>query len=514
MFNFNKMNFNISLFINFYIMLTKKIYYRPIIVVCIMGIILSSCEKFLEEKPKNTVSEENYYTTEEDAISAVNSIYAYLNVTSAPPFSFGVYHSDFWLAAGLAADELQNDQPDAPQYAQLATFTYEPRNASLDIIWQEHYKAITLANIAIERIPKINMDTVLRQRLVNESKFLRALLYFNLVRMFGNIPLLLHETEPLYPSQAPVSAIYNQIIQDLTDAELLPSQYEPGDGRGRATKWAAKGLLAKVYLTQKDFVKCAAKALEVINSNQFALWEDYASVFKLSSRNGKEAIFSVSFGDAGGAISFWEVGQFNVRLLPRQLSEIGVVNSQGWQSPVQQLYDSFDPDDRRRSVTFITEAKKTDGTIITFKPYIQKYWDSVAEPTGNGSANDFPVLRYADILLMYAEASMENGDATNAFKYINTVRRRARFDGTIYRNTLPDYSGLSLEQFRTAVLNERRMEFICEGQRWFDLVRTNTLQALVPIAKLNVVPALKHNLFPIPQREIEVNPNLKQNEGY
>jgi hypothetical protein len=176
------------------------------------------------------------------------------------------------------------------------------------------------------------------------------------------------------------------------------------------------------------------------------------------------------------------------------------------------LYDSFDPDDRRRAVTFITQVKKKDGTTLTIKPYIQKYWDRVAEPTGNGTANDFPVLRYADVLLMCAEASMENGDANNAYKYINMVRKRARYDGTTYKDILPDYAGLTPDQFRTAVLKERRMELVCEGQRWFDLIRTGTLQTLVPQAKPGVTPSAKQIIFPIPQREIEVNTSLKQND--
>ena len=482
------------------------------IVLCLLCAGSFSCKKFLEENPKDKVSTANYYTTPEDALNAINSAYAYLNVTSAAPFSYGVYHSDFWLTAGLASDELQNDQAAAPQYGDLATFTYNPRNAALEEIWQMGFKTITIANIAIERIPLISMDETLRTRYVNEAKFIRGLLYFNLVRLFGKVPLILHETETLYPPQANTEDVYTQIIADLTAAEALPDEYPVGSGRGRATKWAAKGLLAKVYLTKKDFHNAATKSLEVINSGKFDLWQDYADVFKLSSRNGKEAVFSVGFGDAGGAISFWEVGQFNVRLLPTQLSEEGVVNAQGWQSPTQQLYDSFDPDDRRRAVTFITQVKKKDGTTLTIKPYIQKYWDRVAEPTGNGSANDFPVLRYADVLLMCAEASMENGDANNAYKYINMVRKRARYDGTTYKDILPDYAGLAPDQFRTAVLKERRMELVCEGQRWFDLIRTGTLQTLVPQAKPGVTPSAKQIIFPIPQREIEVNTSLKQND--
>jgi len=481
------------------------------IVCCVF--ILSSCEKFLTEDPKNVVAVTNFYQTENDAIAAVNAIYAYLNSTSTGSTA-GVYHSTFWVIAGVASDEMNNESIFTPDIDQISKFSESPINNSLQETWTMHYKAITLANIAIARIPGIDMDPTLRTRLVNEAHFLRGLLYFDMVRLFGSIPLVLEEIEPLTPPAATPDAVYAQIIQDLTTAEDLPDSYPPGDGRGRATKGAAKSILAKVYLTQQDWTNCAAKCKEVINSGQYGLWDDFADVFKLSSRGGKEAIFSVGFGDGGGAISFWEVGQFNVRLLPPQLSVEGVQNAQGWQVPTQNLYDTYDPQDRRREVTYITEIHNPDGTITTIKPYIQKYWDRVAEPQGNGSANDYPVIRYADVLLMYAEAENELGNTAEALTYINMVRKRARWDGVAERNAVPDYVGLSQEAFRAAVLQERRLEFVAEGQRWFDLARTHTLERLVPIAKPGITPQAKHYLFPIPQREIDLNPNLKQNEGY
>ncbi len=488
-------------------------YRLAVILVCAIVCTLSSCKKFLEETPKNLVSTVNYYQTSADAVSAVNSIYAYLNATSSAPYG-GVYFNSFWLTAGLSSDEMNNNQAGAPYFDQLSNFTYSSQNSALEDIWAYHYKAITIANIAISRIPAISMDTTLKNRLLNEAHFLRGLLYFDMVRMFGRIPLLAQENEPLKPNEASVNAIYAQIIADLTAAENLPASYSAGNGLGRATNGAAKSILAKVYLTLKQWDLCAAKSLEVINSGQYSLWQDFNSVFKLSSRNGQEAIFSVGFGDANGAISFWEVGQFNVRLLPPALSVEGVQNAQGWQVPTQQLYDSYDPNDRRLSTTFITQVYNPDGTVTTIKPYIRKYWDSVAEPQGNGTANDYPVIRYADVLLMYAEASNELGNSANAYTYINMVRKRARYNGSVYLNILPDYTSLSQAQFRAAILQERRWEFVAEGQRWFDLARTGTLQTLVPAAKPGVVPAQKNYLFPIPQNEIDLNSNLSQNTGY
>lgn len=492
----------------------KTVFITRIVLLAIMlGMGTTSCKKFLTEDPKNLVAVTNFYKTESDAVAAVNAIYSWLNSISYGTYA-GVYLNSFWVTAGLSSDEFNNQEIFSPYYDQTATFTYGPTNYGLQEIWDKHYKAITIANIAIERIPGIEMDPVLRTRLVNEAKYLRGMLYFDMVRMFGSIPLLLKESEPLLPTIATPDEIYNQIIQDLSDAQELPLNYPPGNGRGRATKGAAKAMLAKVYLTLGQYDFCADKCKEVIDLNEYALWDDYADVFKLSSRGGKEAIFSVGFGDANGAIIFWEDGQFLVRLLPSDLSVEGVENAQGWQVPTQNLYDSYDPSDRRREVTFITTIHNPDGSIKTIKPYVQKYWDRAAEPKGNGSSNDYPIMRYSDVLLMYAEASNEIGNTADAYTYINMVRKRARFNGTIYQNILPDYSNLSKDEFRDAVLKERRQEFVAEGQRWFDLVRTQKLETLVPIAKPGVVPQTKHYLFPIPQREIDLNPNLIQNTGY
>src|SRR6218665_2306249 len=369
----------------------------------------ASCKKFLEEDPKNLVTIQNYYQTQADAIAAVNSIYAYLNSVNnfdAGGNTAGVYHSTFWVTAGLSSDELLNNQLGAANFDQLANFTYTSQNSSLEEIWGMHYKTIFTANIAITRIPGISMNESLRARLVGEAKFLRGLMYFNLVRMFGDIPLLLEENNPLTPSETKADDVYAQIVKDLEDAAaVLPLSYDPGNGRGRATSGAANSLLAKVYLTQKNWQQAADHAKKVIDSHQYDLWENYADAFKLSSRGGKEAVFSVGFGDGGGAIIFWEVGQFNVRLLPTALSVEGVQNAQGWQIPTEYVYNAFDADDQRRAVTFFPEVHDPAGPTTTIRPYIQKYWDRVAEPRANSSANDFTVIRYAAVLLIYAEAT-------------------------------------------------------------------------------------------------------------
>ncbi len=493
-------------------------YFYRILVLPAIVCSLFSCRDFLTENPQNTVSQNNYYQTEQDAIAAVNAIYSYLgsyNLDFGGPFpgnTAGAYHSTFWVTTELASDNMMNNQLGAIDNDQLAGFSYNAENANLMEIWRVHYKIIFVANMAISRIPAIEMNEVTKKRLINEAKFLRGLMYFNLVRIFGNVPMLTGESNPLEPEPATGEVVYTQIVQDLTDASDLPEDGEIQEGR--ATRGAARALLAKVYLTRKDYNNAALEAKKVIDSKVYDLWESYEQVFKLANRGGKEAVFSVGFGDGGGTISFWEVGQFNVRLLPVALSTVRerVSNTQGWQIVTKDLYDSYLPADKRKAVTYMTSVTGDDGTETQLDHiYIKKYWDEQADPTAGGSVNDFPVIRYADVLLIYAEAQAELNDFAAANQYLNLVKSRAG---------LAPVNITAIEPFREAILDERRKEFIGEGHRWFDLVRMNKLNEKVHKAKdaeyNTPIPVLDQNylVFPIPQSERDVNPNLPQNPGF
>jgi tetratricopeptide (TPR) repeat protein len=475
--------------------------------ILLLSLLSTSCKDFLEENPKDRQTTTNFYTTEENALSAVSAVYAHLNSQSGDTFG-GVYFGGFWVTEGLSSDEMINLQSGSPDQDQLATFTQDPNNATLYEIWKQHYKAISLANVAIAKIPGIQMDETVRTRYVNEAKFLRGLLYFNLVRMFGKIPLLTSDVTSTTPAAAEVDAIYTQILADLNDATNLPA--DQADGRGRATAGAAHALLAKVYLTRKDYDNTIAECEKVINSGKYELWDNFADIFKIANRGLKEAIFSVGFGTAGNALSFWEVAQVHVRLLPPELSSAGITsNTLGWTAPTQALVDSYDAIDERRDVTVFNRFSETVSgkayNVPFSRYYFRKYWD-VTTPTefNTTEANiDFPVIRYADVLLMYAEALNEKDRSQEAHDAVNLVRNRAN---------LADLSGLSKDAFRDAVLVERRHELAAEGHRWFDLARTGKLEQLVPLAKPGVTPQAKHYLFPIPQRERDLDPNLPQND--
>jgi hypothetical protein len=194
----------------------------------------------------------------------------------------------------------------------------------------------------------------------------------------------------------------------------------------------------------------------------------------------------------------------------------GPENAFGWEIPTDDLYNSFDPQDRRRAATFITSFTYSDGETVTFDPHISKFWDQEDEPLGNNTDMDVIYLRTADIMLVRAEALNEinNGPDAVAYEMINKVRKRARFNGTTDLAILPDLSGLNYQQFKDAILEERRHELVMEGSRYHDLVRMGKLVERVEAAKPSATPQAFHVLLPIPQRERNLNPKLTQNNPY
>jgi hypothetical protein len=335
-----------------------------------------ACRHLLDENPRDQVFVDNFFQTENDATAAVNSIYGILNATSSAPTFGGVYFSTYWVTMGLCSDEMDNRLP-AVDLNELNSFTHKPVNASLYDFWVLAYKGINNANFAMEGIPNIQATDTYKNQRIGEARFLRAILYFDLTRWFGDVPLVIAQNSELRPPRAPKAQVYAQIIDDLTFAEQnLPESYSAGNGLGRATRGAASGMLAKVYLYNREWQKCLDQCNKVISSGKYGLYQDYAEAFRIPNENGKETLFGIGFGTANNSISFWEAGQFNVRLLPRELKgQISGVNAQGWQVATQALYDSYHPQDRRREVTLLTRINNQDGTTTTVEPHFQKYWD-------------------------------------------------------------------------------------------------------------------------------------------
>ena len=477
---------------------------KSILYISILLLFVMACEKTLEFEVKDKLTLDNFFQTADDAVASVNGIYDVLGYVD-------MYNSSMWLIQDISSDDCDasstwND-PNAQQFDQ---YTLQANNNYTTGMWKVSYDLISRANLSIDSIPAIRMDPDLQNRLLGEAKFLRALSYFNLVRLFGDVPLILHPESDIDNYLVPRSEsalVYDQIIQDLEDAAAsLPTSYGTTD-KGRATIGAARGILSKVYLTLQEWELAAEKAKSVMDIPAYGLWVDFTDNFKEVNKNGKESVFEVQF--------YSEVQSENSRIVISGLPGIYAFPAGvGMMLPTDDLLNSFEPGDYRYEASFFEEYSYF-GTN-TFDPHIWKHWDQDTYPpdkTGSSGAN-FPVMRFAEILLIYAEALNEfnQGPTQGAYDAINLVRRRARNgDDTV----LPDLNGLSYQEFQTAVLKEKRCETVNEGQRWFDLVRTGNLEEFVKRAKGDKADPQAYNyLFPIPQREIDLNDKLVQNDGY
>ena len=460
----------------------------------------AACEKNLEEVPLSFFEESNSFNSAADATSAVNGVYNRLK---------DVYGMNMINLADVNGDEC-DIREDNPSGNEIHKNLFNSGTGMFDSFYTNSYVTIDRANRVIANVPKIAMDAKLKDQIIGEAKFMRALVYFNLVQAFGDIPLVVTTSNDVINVQLPrdpAEKVYQQIITDLQDAEkVLPARYTAAGEVGRATVGAAKSILAKVYLTRKDWANAAAKAKEVIDSKTYSLFADYRDVFLPEKENGVEHIFSIQYSC----------------LLPQYGSSMAVnfaiyfsypINLTGGSYQVVPAHaNSYLKGDYRKDVTIITEKKIANGTVVASRtgPHMDKYWDPLA--CGASSArNNFLVIRYADVLLMYAEALNEAGGPTaEAYNAINQVRARARKGNEA--SDLKDLKDLTQSQFRDTVLQERSWELCFEGHRRWDLLRTGRYIAQLNKIGINAEP--KHLLYPIPINEMDVNPALTQNPGY
>ncbi|MGZ3873498.1 MAG: RagB/SusD family nutrient uptake outer membrane protein [Mucilaginibacter sp.] len=484
-----------------------------IIIIIAATTALVACNK-LGENPSSVIVSSQFFKTSSDAVAAVNAVYGTLN--SDPAGDFPLYGRQLNLLVENGSDnQVYSPSNTNPDVRALGTATYIPSNSRVQKVWQQLYYGINRANIAVDNIPGIDIDTAFRSRLVREAKFIRALLYFDLVRLYGDVPLVLHnptsiELDKLFVKRTPTDDVYAQIVSDLKDATNLPKSYS-GTDLGRATGGAAHALLAKVYVTRKDWGDALTELKTVINGGYgYTLFPNYRDVFQKATKNGVEHIFSVQFEtNLGEANSTQNLSQsftsFNTGTFPIDIPA---------DSSLSRL---FSDNDTRKAVTFYTTVyNAATGQNVVFSnaytPYFNKFVDYSLTPLTiqSQSGINYPVIRYADILLLYAEVLNEikgapDGEAYNA---INQVRNRA--------NVANLTTGLNQHDFRDSVFLERRKEFIQEGHRWFDLVRqggTVLVDALHKV-KAKSAASAKNNLYPIPQVEIQLNPQLTQNPGY
>ena len=463
---------------------------------------VSSCKDALVEKPLDFTSPNNYFNNSAEAKSAVYSLYNTL-------INGNAYNVSMIFLTELPTPALEGQVN--PATVAIDNFTTDANVFPLEY-YEGAYTGILRSNLIIEKVPSIQMDAVERDALVGEARFMRAFHYFNLVRLWGDVPLVttssLDLTKALNNSRTDKAQIYSLIKEDLQFAEKsLPTSYPPSEV-GRSTKGAAKLLLSKVHLTLKEFDLAKTKSKEVIDLGVYKLMPDYRDVFDPAKKNNLEHILSAQY-------KMFRIGAwFESILSPPGTTGCGF--AEGLASVGNKFYTEY-PNSYRKEVSMLTSYTTTDKKVITYnKPYVKKYIAWGKEDVCFSGENNFPILRYADALLIFAEAENEvSGPTVGAYDAINQIRKRARTypDGKEDKVSLPDLAGLSKDTFRQAVYREREMELCFEGHGFFDLVRTGRLISENKAAgKTNV--SEKHLLFPFSQKALDLNQGLKQNVGY
>lgn len=485
----------------------NKLAYRAMAGVTVLAsVFFLSCEKDLDVDPRDAVSEDDFLNNPDNAIQLINGVYNKMLDYDINSFS--------WIGITSItsddADKGSSSGDNGTDKKKLDDLTFDASDVSFEDVWKGRYAGIYRANNAIYYLDQVQVEEGLKNRLVAEAKFLRALWYFDLVRCFGGVPVVLgnidlNDTETIEQvvfQRKTKEEVYAQIEIDLLDAIAnLPqkSEYSPND-MGRATKGAAQALLAKAYLYQERWEDAFAMSGEVISSGQYGLLEDYAQVWREVGENGSESIFEVQATSALGITDYTNVQG------PRGTPDLGW----GFNSPSENLANAYEAGDVRREATIMfVPSVLWDGFVApgswTNPRYNYKaYHSSIAETWGAGkgmTGKNLRILKYSDILLIRAEAAFHVGNTGEATDRINEIRERAGLEdlGTV---TLQD------------IWKERRLEMAMEHDRWFDIVRTGQgITAMAAVGKTFV--AGKHELFPIPQAQITASGGrLTQNNGY
>lgn len=463
------------------------------------------CEDFLQKDPQGELTQEGFPVSQSDALLATNAVYSSIREWA--------YNSGGFPITDIMSDDAHkgsNPNDQRPTVDPYDKFTFTTAQDGLDRWWSTLYQGIKHANVVITKVPSIEMDAALRDRYVAEARFLRGLFYFDLVRAWGGVPMITELNPSLKVARSTKEEIYTLIISDLQFAVTNladKSDLETGD-IGRATSGAARSLLAKAYLFQGDFVNAEKYALDVINSDEYDLEPVFSNANSNAGEHGMESVFEVGALEVEGAGGNQYANTQGVRGSPNR--------GWGFNRPSFDLRNSFEPDDPRLNATIIDLGETLDGVLIlgdgttpdeTFDEFInlievECYNQKVWYP-GTNTITQFGhnrrLIRYADVLLMAAEALNENDKPAEALLYLNQVRERAREGNPAI---LPDITETNKELLRDIILIERRHELALEGHRFWDLIRTGKAPAV--LGQLGFVTG-KHELLPIPQNEIDIS---------
>jgi hypothetical protein len=490
----------------------------------ILIFILAGCKKsFLNITPQHYTTEGNFYQTQDDFVQAVNAVYGDMQkfILDAHILEEGRSDNttyDNFLDQGSIGGTVQLGFMD--QFLQTSDATI------ISDAWTELYSGIKDCNVPLSYIGNATgVDPVIAKRLTGELRYFRAYYHFIAVQYWGDVPLLLQPTNTAELAFAikrnPVADVYKAVIDDARYADsVLPVTYTGAD-IGRVTSGAAKMLLANIYMTTHDYVNAEKELEAIMSTNKYKLLANYADIFNPTNKNNAESIFEVQFkdGTAGEASNF--IYQFGP-VGSHGIVFVGPGTGGGKNLPTLDMVNTYEANDLRKSVSVGSFIRLGNPVY-----YVEKY-DHDVDPNFATTPDDWPVYRYADVLLLLAETINEQGyQTTQPFTLLNQVRNRAGLP-SLTPADLPSQSA-----FRTALAHERRVELAFENHRWFDLLRTGTaIQVMTAYSKLEIAkpttPAssyLPYNansfivtqnklLYPIPSGELNKDPNITQNPGY
>lgn len=512
---------------------------RFILAITVM-IALSACNDFLTVPLESTVATSNFYKTASDFNMGLTGVYNVLTGRDGGD-RYGSYFSGFLFLGRLGTDEMVILNDYVEKETDLRDYTYTPSHYYLSRTWYMQYRGIQRASVIIDRLLPADIGSASdKSRILGEAHFLRAFYYFQLVRYFGEVPIIKNEITDLneMPTEkGSLTDVYGQIVADLKEAiQYLPVTNESG----RAHYYAAKAMLGKVYLQMAGMPLQDSEAAtlavtelnDVISSGRFSLVENYYSLFDASNEHSSEYIFDIEFHNNGTNTCGGQVGTTDGVQNPASLYTSAIIST-------QEFYETFNPNDKRRNsiVQFMFEYDENKNLVkkdLSHEPvyYAYKFRHGLTpEDRGSTWINwsnpiNFPVIRYSDVLLMYAEAEWRatGSVSVSALEGVNQVRRRG-FEIDIYTpNPSVDLTVTSGTALENALIAERGYELHFEGQRWHDLVRFGKLQEA--INSLNndrtltntVVKAYenfnpnKHTIYPIPQDVIDTsNGKITQN---
>jgi hypothetical protein len=487
----------------------RKVNFFLFLLIATVMLTSTGCKKFLAVDPPYTQDAENFFATQEDYERALTGAYDLLQASFLTVW-IGEIASDNAIAGGESVNDSQG-------LHQIDDMTHGGVNNELRNVLRWNYAGVTRANYILEH--QNNIDFVGKDKIIAEARFLRAYYYFELVKFFGDVPLIIDKRigieEATKIPRSSKTEVYAQIEEDLTYAASILGPVAAQ--KGRATKGAALSLLGKAYLYQNKYTEAAATFDQVITSGVYSLYPDYEQLFSASNENNSETVFDVEYtGLEGGgygcliclegnaAVGFQGIRQYN-----------GPVYGDGnsYNLPTQTLYDAFSPTDPRRGFSILDIdafiAAQANPADITYaigagghtgfynNKYIKRQGEIGLPDNDLTSPVNYRVIRYADVLLMAAEAHYKNGNTSYAQQLVNQVRVRSGIQGI---------SVNSVE----VIYKERRLELSGEGFRFFDLVRTGQAAQFIDGFQVG-----KHELFPIPQVEIDLaGGNWSQNPGY